>query len=188
MGAIEALAAAKAAGVKLTLDGDGIVLETETPPLDAAVVELLKSSKPDLIRILEMRAAAKAASLSAPPPDCGYLWPVAGIQRWTERDEFGVEMTHAQLRHGEPQSRWALAMFGLKRFVAQGWADQCTLLGWTKEELFRVPEFWSQIHLTGAALLIGDPRVIAVTADNIVIEAKAGAQLRFRRLGPEHLA
>jgi hypothetical protein len=67
MSALEALAVAKAAGVKLSLDGDGIILEA--PKLPDDVVELLTAAKPDLLRVLEWREAAKAALTSWPPPD-----------------------------------------------------------------------------------------------------------------------
>jgi hypothetical protein len=157
MSAFEALAAAKAAGVKLTLDGDGIILETKAPPLPADVVELLRSFKPGLLRILEWREAAKATFLSKPPPDAR-------------------------------EDRWALALQGLHRFVWQGWSDQAALLGWSKEELFRVPPLWSRIDLAGAPLLIADQRVIAVTEHSIAAKTPSGSTLKFRRIGREHLA
>ena len=136
MSAIEALAAAKAARIKLTLDGDGIVLEIKTPPLPADVVALLRSVKPDLMRILEWREAARAVALSrAPPEDCGHLRPVVGVWRWTTCDEHGRETSHARTLHGPPESRWALAMQGLKHFVLKGWGDQACLLGWGKNAM-----------------------------------------------------
>ena len=85
-------------------------------------------------------------------------------------------------------TRWAAAMRGLRRFVDGGWSDKAALLGWTAVELYHLPPLWSRIDLTGAALLIGDRRVIAVTEDSIVIETPSGASLKFRRLGREHLA
>jgi hypothetical protein len=87
-----------------------------------------------------------------------------------------------------PDDRWQEAMRGLDRFVAEGWGDKAALIGWTPEELYRVPPLWSRIDLTGAALLVGYRRITAVTADNIVIESRSGSQLRFRRIGREHLA
>jgi hypothetical protein len=189
MSAIEALAAAKAAGVILTLHGDGVVLETKTPPLPADVVDLLKAAKPDLMRILECREAARASIASAPPEDCGYVRPITGIRRWTVYDDFtGLSKDHVALLRGTPVSRWDLAMHGLRRFVADGWGDQAALLGWTKEEFYRVPRLWSQIHLTGAALMIGGQRVIALTEASIVIRAQTGSQLKHRRIGREHIA
>jgi hypothetical protein len=152
---LKALAAAKTAGVKITLDGDRLILETD--PLPSDLVALLRTVKPDLLRVLAGREAAKIATNATPPPDC---LP----RRWTEAQD------------------------GLRRFVNDGWGDQVALLGWTAEELYRVPPLWSRIDLTGAALLVGYRRVTAVTADNIVIESRPASQLRFRRIGREHLA
>lgn len=84
--------------------------------------------------------------------------------------------------------RWVAAQDGLRRFVRDGWCDQAALLGWTANELYRVPPLWSRIDLAGAALLIADRRVIAVTETSIAIETLAGSQLKFRRIGREHLA
>ena len=153
--ALKALAAAKIAGVKISLDGDGLILEAD--PLPSDLVALLRALKPDLLRVLAGREAAKIATNASPPPDC---MP----RRWTEAQD------------------------GLRRFVNDGWGDQVALLGWTAEELYRVPPLWSRIDLKGAALLVGYRRVTAVTADNIAIELRPGSQLRFRRIGREHLA
>lgn len=153
--ALKALAAAKIAGVKISLDGDGLILEAD--PLPSDLVALLRALKPDLLRVLAGREAAKIATNASPPPDC---MP----RRWTEAQD------------------------GLRRFVNDGWGDQVALLSWTAEELYRVPPLWSRIDLKGAALLVGYRRVTAVTADNIAIELRPGSQLRFRRIGREHLA
>jgi hypothetical protein len=166
MSAIAALAAAKAAGVVLTLDGDGIVLESNKSPLPADVIEQLKAAKPDLLRILEHREAAKAALAAEEPEDCGFV-----------RGDYGIRV-----------DRWTTATSGLRRFLAGGWGDQAALMGWGVAELYAVPALWSQIHLTGAALLIGDRKVVAVTADSIVIETRPGSTLKFRRIGREHVA
>ena len=48
--ALEALAAAKAAGVKLILEGQDII--RVTPKLPSAVVDLLRAVKPDLLGVL----------------------------------------------------------------------------------------------------------------------------------------
>jgi hypothetical protein len=167
MSALTALDAAKAAGVILTLDGDGIILETKTPPLPEDIVDLLKAAKPDLIRILECREAALVALKADPSPDCGL----------GSRGAYGIR-----------QPRWDIAMRGLNRFLADGWGDKAAMLGWTAAELYHVPALWSQIHLTGAALMIGDSKVIMVSERHIVIETRPGAQLRFRRAGQEHVA
>ena len=156
--AIDALAAAKAAGVALRLKADegGLVLEVNAePPPD--VLAALRAAKPDLLRILAGREAAKTALNAQPPLDCS------------------------------PQ-RWATALRGLQHFIGDGWGDQASLLGWTTAELYRAPPVWARVDLTGAALLIGDRRVVAVTEASIAIETPSGSLLKFRRIGREHMA
>ena len=111
--ALKALAAAKTAGVTITLDGDGLILEAD--PLPSDIVALLKTVKPDLLCVLAAREAAKAALNAVAPPDC------------------------------LPQ-RWVAAQDGLKRFVADGYGDQAALLGWTSDELYRVPPVWARVR------------------------------------------
>jgi hypothetical protein len=207
MSALEALSAAKAAGVNLILDGEGIIVETKAAKLPEDLVALIVAAKPDLLRILEYRDAARAALKSDPPADCGDRQTVVGVQRWKTYDKEGREMIDARLLYGDPESRWELAMRGLIRFVAKGWADLAALLGWTKDELYRVPALWSRVGLTGAALLIGDKKVAAVTADAIELETErvittvviengvavrkqetTRSQLKLRRKGREHVA
>jgi hypothetical protein len=118
----------------------------------------IKAVRRDVMRILACREAAQAALKAEMPPDCSMV------------------------------ARWVAAKDGLRRFVADGWGDRAAALGWTPEELYRTPPLWRQIHLTGAALLVGDRKVIAVTADNIVIETRSKSQLKFRRIGREHIA
>ena len=65
MSAVEALAVASAAGIRITLDGDGLILEA--PKLPPDVINLLKSVKPDVLRVLAAREAAQAV-LAAPRP------------------------------------------------------------------------------------------------------------------------
>jgi hypothetical protein len=179
MSAFEAFAAAKAAGVRIALESDGrILVETKTPPLPADVVALLRAVKPDLMRVLEWREAAWETASSPPPRDCGDVWVPSGVRRTDKRT----------VLTGDFQNEWPIAMDGLNRFVLDGWGDQACLMGWSKRQLYARPWKWSQIHLTGAALLIGEQRVLAVTADNIVIKARSGSTLKFRRIGREHLA
>jgi hypothetical protein len=87
-----------------------------------------------------------------------------------------------------PPPRWAVAQQGFKRLVEDGWADRALEAGWTAEELFRLPPFWSQIAETGVAWLIGDWRTVEVTMRAITVETPSGARLKFRRAGEEHVA
>ena len=97
--------------MRLKADEGGLVLEVNAePPPD--VLTALRAAKPDLLRILAGREAAKAALKATAPPDC--------LPR-----------------------RWTKAQDGLRRFVNDGYGDQATLLGWTIDELYRVPPVWA---------------------------------------------
>ena len=76
-----------------------------------------------------------------------------------------------------------MAQYRLQHFVNQSWCDQAALLGWSIEELYRAPPVWSRVDLTGAALLIGDRKVIAVTEASIAIETRSGSHLKYRQIG-----
>jgi hypothetical protein len=103
----------------------------------------------------------------------------------TERPLKGVGFTARRPPDCLPH-RWTIAVIGFRRFIAEGWADQALALGWTPVELFRLPELWSQIWLCGAAWLIGEAHVVAVSEVAITIETPSGTRLMFRRVGQEH--
>jgi hypothetical protein len=157
MTVMNALELARSYGVRFLRKPDGGIRyqAAAAPPPD--VVAVLAAAKPDFLRIIAGREAAKIAINAEPPPDC--------------------------LPH-----RWVAAQDGLRRFIADGWGDQASLLGWTPDELYRVPPVWARVDLTGAALLIANRRVIAVTGASIAIETLSGSLLKFRRIGREHLA
>jgi hypothetical protein len=127
---------------------------------------------------------------AAPPPDVVAI--LAAAKSDFLRVLAGREAAKAALSADAPPDctpqRWAAAQEGLRRFVNAGWGDQAALLGWTADELYRVPPLWSRVDLTGAALLVADRRVVAVTETSIAIETLAGSQLKFRRISREHLA
>ena len=76
----------------------------------------------------------------------------------------------AERPHGARATEWADALRGLNKFLADGWADQALLLGWTGPELYGVPRVWARIDLTGVGLRIGRWQVTDVTAEAIAIE------------------
>jgi hypothetical protein len=127
---------------------------------------------------------------AAPPPDVVAI--LAGAKADFLRVLAGREAARAALDATAPPDclprRWTEAQLGLQRFVAGGWGDQASLLGWSPEELYRVPALWARVDLTGAALLVADRRVVLVTESSIAIETPSGSRLKFRRIGREHLA
>jgi hypothetical protein len=82
---------------------------------------------------------------------------------------------------------WEAAIRGLSTFLRAGRGAEAERLGWPPDELYRAPELWSQIQLTGSALLIGDREVADITADKIQIKTASGATLSFyRRPQPDY--
>jgi hypothetical protein len=107
MTVMNALELARSHGVRFLRKPDGgIRYQAAAAPPD--VVAVLAAAKPDFLRVLAGREAARAALNAAAPPDC------------------------------LPQ-RWVAAQESLRRFVRDGWCDQAALLGWTADELYRVP-------------------------------------------------
>jgi hypothetical protein len=86
-----------------------------------------------------------------------------------------------------PSEKRRVARAGRGRFIAQGWAEKARSHGWSERELFALPERWSRIDQCGVAWLVGERRVIEVTADGIAIETHSGSCLKFRRIGRERL-
>ena len=108
MSAVEALAAASAAGIRITLDGDGLILEAPKLPRD--VVAMLKSVKPDLLRVLAAREVAQAVLSTPPPADCpDDRWQEAmrGLDRFVA-GELGRQSGADRLDAGRALSRSAL--------------------------------------------------------------------------------
>ena len=78
-------------------------------------------------------------------------------------------------------AQWQAALRGLQRFVAAGHGDQAEAAGWSRDELYAAPPLWARVDLTGAALLVGDNAVVAVTPSEIRIRTPSGATQAFSR-------
>jgi hypothetical protein len=48
-------------------------------------------------------------------------------------------------------------------------------------EMCGLPSLWSRVDLTGAALLIGDRRVVEIAPDAITVKTESGVQQKFYR-------
>jgi hypothetical protein len=116
------------------------------------------------------------------------LWDNADrVGKWLERD--GSPVVEESVRPlGCSPTKWAVAQRGLARFAAEGWGEKATRAGRRPDELYRAPDLWSQIHRTGAVLLIGDGKIVEVTEGAIKVETEAGSRFKFRRAGQEHIA
>ena len=151
--AIAVLAVARRLGVKLSLDGDGmLVAETKVGTLPATLLAMLKGARDDLVAILKWRDPEQAPfSIKRP-----------------------LDATEVQ---------WDAALLGLHHFLGGGWSDSALALGWSHPELFNVPARWNQIRLTGAALLVGEWNIMSIDSGALVVSPpwSPSSQLKFRR-------
>ena len=151
----EVLALAQARGVTIRLDGAELELSADRKP-DSDLLDAIAGRKADIVAFLHpdavrRRLEAEAGVLRAPRPP---------------------DVTDVA---------WKTAIDGLRAFIAGGYGAEAERCGWTKAELYRVPELWSQIHLTGAGLLIGDREVVGITPNEIQLKASSGASLAYYR-------
>jgi hypothetical protein len=151
--AIEVIAIARRLGVKLSMDGDRKL-----------VAETKAGPLP----------ASLLALLKAARPD------LVAILKWRdpEQSPFGIKRP---LDATEVQ--WDAALLGLHHFLGGGWSDWALALGWSHPELFNVPARWSQIRLTGAALLVGEWNIMSIDSGALVVSPpwSPSSQLKFRR-------
>ena len=81
-----------------------------------------------------------------------------------------------------PERQWTGGSEGLGRFINEGWSVRAIELGWSEDELFRLPSNWHRIRETGVAWLIGRWLVVNVTAEAIIVRPPwSSAQLKFYR-------
>jgi hypothetical protein len=159
----ETLELARSYGVEVRLNaaGDGLDLEVEADP-PQALLNALTYAKWNIVAALRQRDL---------------------LER--HRSLLGAMEDACPPDVTDPQ--WQTALRGLKAFIANGHGDEALRLDWSRDELFRVPERWSQIHLCGVGLLVNDSTVIEVTATRIGIRIVNGSPQGFyRRAAPDY--
>jgi hypothetical protein len=143
-------------GVSATWDGTTVAVEPPDPAADGAI-EALEA-------VLRLDADGRS-----------YL------QLVRERHAPFLREVKAAKPEDVDARQWRRAIEGLESFLLSGWGDEALRLGWSDDELFCVPKLWSQIHLCGAALAIGDREVVNISATEIRIKTTSGATLAFYR-------
>ena len=77
--------------------------------------------------------------------------------------------------------RWRQVVDNAGRF-ADEWAVKASTLGWDTADIFGVdrhkPE--AAIHTAGLIWLLGDKRIVAISADAVIVETPNGARQSFR--------
>ena len=80
------------------------------------------------------------------------------------------------------EQEWAAALEGCQRFVREGHAARARELGWSEDELFRLPANWHRISETGAVWLVGCWEVVDVDGRAITIKPPwSQSQLKIYR-------
>ena len=84
-----------------------------------------------------------------------------------------------------PRRRWAQFLEDARAFRASGFAVQAKALGWTDADLFGCNDIrpFARIDCMGLVWLLNGDRIVALTAEGAVIEAKGGSQLTYQRKG-----
>jgi hypothetical protein len=178
MGVSDIIARVRAAGAEIAITGDRLSI-SRASNLPPGLLDEIRADKPALMAALRS------------PPAC----PEPAPDETDETLGLGLDGEHRAILEAAMRRRpndvrdaqWEVAIGGLRAFLRDGHGAEAERLGWPPDELYHVPELWSQIHLTGAALLIGDREVTAVTADKIQIKSESGSILSFyRRPQPEY--
>jgi hypothetical protein len=132
-----------------------------------AVFKAAAAPPADIVALINARKAEVSA----------FLNPEA-VQRRLHAE---TDVLQAERPPDVSDDRWETALTGLRAFIAAGHGDEALRLGWRRDELYRVPQLWSQIHLCGAGLLIGDCEVVGITSSEIRIKTASGGTLAFYR-------
>jgi hypothetical protein len=121
MSAAQALTAARAAGIRLGIDGVSIVLEADYPP-PPQVLDMLRAHKPEIIDTLRAERNAVIRYLnehfeSSPPDRCAYCGgdrssadPFVVLFCGTDRAELHAACHHAWVALRESEARAALGI------------------------------------------------------------------------------
>ena len=209
MSAAEALKAARAAGIRVEIDGDDLVLEAPVPP-PPIVLDLLSRHKSHVIAMLRLQARMTAVASSRPPcaseiaerssiieeGDCcdrnaadHRALAETGYDSWQAFvDAHDMHVAAALNALPRPTDLNGLRLIvETRRFLSSEWFSEALKCGWTLEELFGVGaheplehEHWGLI--VGLALAPKPGDVIEyLDAEHAVIRYRAGSPRKEAR-------
>ena len=210
MSAAEALKAARAAGIRVEIDGDDLVLEAPVPP-PPIVLDLLSRHKSHVIAMLRLQARMTAVASSRPPcaseiaerssiieeGDCcdrnaadHRALAETGYDSWQAfGDAHHMHVAAALNALPPPTDLEGLRLIAeTQRFLSSEWFSEALKCGWTLDELFGVdalaplerPEQWGLV--VGLALAPKPGDVIEhLDAEYAVIRFRVGSPLKEAR-------
>lgn len=171
MNAVEAVRLARAAGIELTLDGNGLLLDAASEP-PSSVIEELRRHKHEIVNLLRSEH---------------------GWQHTLDPGAYAEVL--AKLRSKCPDyvdsDRWQQAIRDADSFLVK-WGAHAQALGWTARELFGLhtvpakpaPNYsrLSRYDETGLIWLLRGRPVVALTATEAAIRHPNGNITTYRKL------
>ena len=158
MSAVEALKAARSAGVSVGIDGGDLVLQASAP------------APPAVLAALSRHKAAIVALLRPPSP--------ALLAEWNA----GVSRLRTMARPRVRPDRWRQAIVDAGRFLDQ-WGAQAAALGWATLDVFGAHPTHpiERLDCAGLVILLHGDELAALTADTARIRTSSGALLTYYR-------
>ncbi len=180
MSAAEAVRIARAAGIELTLDGNGLLIDAASEP-SSSIMEELRRHKLEIVELLRSDR------------DC-----FGGRQPTAEPEPYGEVI--AELRSKCPDhiehDHWQQAIQDADNFLAR-WSAQAQALGWTTRELFGLhavparpaPGYsrLSRYDETGLIWLLNGRPVVALTEATAAIRHPSGNITTYSKLNKPSL-
>ena len=164
MSAVEALKAARSAGVSVGIDGGDLVLQASAPAPHAVLAALSRHK------------VAIVALLRPPGPALLAEWN-AGVSR----------LQTMACPAGVRPDRWRQAIVDAGRFLDQ-WGAQAAALGWSTLDVFGAHPTHplERLDCAGLIILLHGDELLAFTADTARTRRRSGAILTYyRRPRPE---
>ena len=162
MSAVEALKAARSAGVSVGIDGGDLVLQASAP------------APPAVLAALSRHKAAIVALLRPPGP--------ALLAEWNA----GVSRLRTMARPRVRPDRWRQAIVDAGRFLDQ-WGAQAAALGWSTLDVFGAHPTHplERLDCAGLIILLHGDELLAFTADTARTRRRNGILTYYRRSRPE---
>jgi hypothetical protein len=182
MNAAEALNVARAAGIKLAIDGEALVLEAPAPP-PPVVIDLLRRHKNEVVALLRptIIGCTLEDSQSACEERAATIEYDGGSPRsWAEAL---ARLDPACPPCDIPPKRWLRFIDDCGRFIDDGWAARAEALGWGPLDLFGCnrDKPFARTSQAGLLWLLEGRKLLALTADTAAIATHSGGKLTFYR-------
>ena len=184
MSAAEALKAARAAGIRLEIDGDDLVLEASAPP-PPVVLDLLSRDK---VHVIAMLRGQKRVDELGPVQPRRTTEKAQGVELTEEADTSGRIINSLDRLPPPRNDNGRRIIAATQKFLRSHWFSEALKCGWSLDELFGVDgsapfdnyDRWGLIVGIALAPKRGDV-IEQLDAEHAVIRYHVGAPLREAR-------